>query len=51
MAMRMMRNSAPAAATVRQGWCSTTHMVARYTGNESADDVLRFYRAGNPARF
>ena len=51
MAMRMMRNGAPAAATVRQGWCSTTHMVARYIGNESADDVLRFYRAGNLTRF
>ncbi|MCY4431903.1 MAG: tyrosine-type recombinase/integrase [Rhodospirillales bacterium] len=42
MALRMTRNGAPAAATMRQGRWSTTRMVARYTRNEAAGEALRY---------
>ena len=42
MAVRMSRNGAPVATTVRQGRWSSADMVALYTRSESAREALRW---------
>ena len=50
MALRMIRNGAPAATVMRQGR-STTRIVARYTRNESASEALRYLQASRTDPF